>query len=504
MTFDYPWALGALALFIPLILYDFLGSSRKRSQKLPVELRKKLRLSVFCFRVFIACAIIALAGPRWGTGPSASEYRRGLDVVFAIDLSRSMDIRDVAATGDEWQSRLERGLSIAKEGVKAVPGARFATVVGRSRGYLAVPLTWDNEAALGFLETLDGSSMTGRSTNLENLLDTAANAFQSSSPARKVIVLVSDGEAMEGSVKNAVNRRAKDGVIISTVATGSDEGRPVPADGSSENSDAISRRDTAVLFMACEKTGGAFIDANRNDAASILSAHLYSLARESKQEGGSGKSKERRALFIMLALIAYAASKFAPLLSPASILSLAIIFTSCSQGKIILMEANYMNSRGRYDEAIVSYLKALNYEEAAPYAEYGLGLTFYLLDENKPALKRFEDSQKMLKVLPAGEHNELRYRANYNAGVVFFSEGDFQAAAAAFKDALRENPRRIEAKRNLELSLMSIARETGKNGEARREDKARDVLFDYIRDREEQRWKGMEWAPEEKPTGPDY
>jgi Ca-activated chloride channel family protein len=168
------------------------------------------------------------------------------------------------------------------------------------------------------------------------------------------------------------------------------------------------------------------------------------------------------------------------------------------------MEANYLNSRGRYDEAIVSYLKALNYEEAAPYAEYGLGLTFYLLDENKPALKRFEDSQKLLKVLPAGEHNELRYRTSYNAGVVLFSEGDFQAAAAAFKNALRENPRRIEAKRNLELSLKSIAGETGKNGEAQREDKARDVLFEYIQDREQQRWKGMEWVPEEKPTGPDY
>jgi Ca-activated chloride channel family protein len=505
MTFDYPWALGALALFIPLILSDLFGSSRKRNQKLPAGLRKKLRLSIVCFRVFIVCAVIALAGPRWGTGPSVSEYRRGLDVVFAIDLSRSMDIRDAQTTGDEGQTRLERGLFIARESVKAVPGARFAAVVGRSRGYLAVPLTWDNEAALGFLETLDGSSMTGRGTNLEAMLDAAANAFQSSSPARKVIVLVSDGETLEGSVKNAVNRRVRDGVIITAVATGSDEGRPVPAaGGSSENSTIVSRRESAVLFMASERTGGAYIDANRNDAASILSAHLYSLARESKPQRGRGESKERRTLFIILAIIAYTASKFVPLLSPASIITAVIVLSSCSQGKIILMEANYMNSRGRYDEAIVSYLKALNYEEAAPYAEYGLGLTFYLLDENKPALKRFEDSQKMLQSLPSGEHNELRYRTSYNAGVVLFSEGDFQAAAASFKDALRENPRRIEAKRNLELSLMSIAGETGENGETKREDKARDVLFDYVRDREQQRWKGMEWAPEEKPTGPDY
>jgi Ca-activated chloride channel family protein len=505
MTFDYPWAFGALAVFIPLILFDFLSSSRKRRQKLPVELRRKLGFSVVYFRVFIICAIIALAGPRWGIGSSVSEYRRGIDVVFAIDVSRSMDIRDVQTSGEESQSRLERGLFIARESVKTVSGARFAAVYGRSKGYLAVPLTWDNEAVLGFLETVDGFSMTGRSTNLEALLDTAASAFQSSSPARKVIVLVSDGETLEGSIKNAVNRRVKDGYIITTVAAGSDEGRPVLTDAdSSDNSAVISRRDSAPLYMASERTGGVYIDANRNDAISILAAHLYSLARESKPQGGRNESKERRTLFIILAIIAYAASKFTPLLSPASIITLAIVFSSCSQGKVILMEANYQNSRGRYDEAIVSYLKAMNYEEAAPYAEYGLGLTFYLLDENKPALKRFEESNKMLQSLPANEHHELRYRTSYNAGVVLFSEGDYQAAANAFKVALRENPRRIEAKRNLELSLMSIARETGKNGEVQREDKVRDVLFEYIRDKEEQQWKGMEWAPEEKPTGPDY
>jgi Ca-activated chloride channel family protein len=416
-----------------------------------------------------------------------------------------MDIRDAGKSGEEGQSRLERGLFIAKESVKAVPGARFAAVVGRSRGYLAVPLTWDNEAALSFLETLDGSSMTGRSTNLENLLDAAAGAFQSSSPARKVIVLVSDGESLSGSVRNAVKKRSSEGVIITAVAAGSDEGRPVPQiGGGAENHDAVSRRDAALLYAAVEKTGGAYIDANRDDAAQALSAHLASLARESRPEGGRNEPKERRTLFIILAIIAYAASKFTPLLSPASIIAITIIFSSCSQGKIILMEANYQTSHGRYDEAIVSYLKALNYEEAAPYAEYGLGLTFFLLDENKPALKRFEDSQKMLKTLPQAGHGELRYRNNYNAGVVLFSEGDFQGAAAAFKDALRENPRKMEAKRNLELSLLSAAKEAGKEGETKREDRGRDVLFDYVRDKEEQRWKGAEWAPEEESAGPDY
>jgi Ca-activated chloride channel family protein len=246
-----------------------------------------------------------------------------------------------------------------------------------------------------------------------------------------------------------------------------------------------------------------------------LSAHLLSLAKETGPGGSRSEPKERRTLFIILAIIAYGASRFVLLMranvmrthTAALILLIALTpcLQNCSQGKLFLIEANYLNSHGRYDEAIVSYFKALDYEDAAPYAEYGLGLTFYSLDENKAALKRYAHSQKMLEQFSAGEHRELRYRNSYNSGVVFFSEGDFQAAAAAFKDALRENPRRIEAKRNLELSLMSLARETaGEQPAEQRESAAREVLFDYIRQKEQQQWKSREWAPEEKPAGADY
>jgi Ca-activated chloride channel family protein len=477
------------------------------------EAAKKLRTSVFLFRLFIAFSIIALAGPRWGMGFAVSEYRRGLDTVFAVDVSRSMDIRDAQPGVNGSQSRLERGLLIARKSAADVSGARFAAAIGRGRGYLAVPLTWDNEAAFSFLEALDGSSMTGRSTNLESLIDAATDAFQSSSPARKVIVLISDGEALGGVLRNAVNRCIREGVIINAVAVGSDAGRPVPQQADTpQASVVISRRDAAVMRTAAEKTGGIYIDGGGEDAASILSAHLLSLSSEKGLGSGRSESKERRILFIMLAIAAYGASKFAardfktrlPLIST---LSVIFIFTSCSEGKLLLMEANYLNSRGRYNEAVVPYLKALNYEDSAPYAEYGLGLTFYSLDENKAALKRYDSSKKMLETFPQGEHRELRYRNSYNSGIVFFEEGDFQSAAAAFKDALRADPQRIEAKRNLELSLMSIVKESGeqkRDSGSRQKNESMEILFEFLKQNEMQQWKSREWAPEEKPTGPDY
>ena len=509
MTFDYPAFLIAFLIFVPIIFFDIFKISGKYKHKLPKELEKKLKVSVFLFRSFIVFAIIAMSGPRWGTGFTAGEYRRGLDTVFAIDVSRSMDIRDVQISGVQVLSRLDRGLSIARESVFSVSGARFAAAIGRGRGLLAVPLTWDSEASLSFLESLDGSSMTGRSTNLESLVESAADAFQSTSAARKVIVLFSDGESHAGVLANALNRCIREGVIINAVALGSDEGRPVPEDPNNTQAlPAISRRDAAVMRTAAEKTGGIYIDGSREDAAFVLSNHLLSLSVETGQRNSRSETKERRTLFIILALIAYGASKFYPLLPRLPLFSIAafLFLSSCSEGKLLLMEANYLNSRGRYDEAIVPYQKALNYEDAAPYAEYGLGLTFHSLDESKAALTRYGNSQKMLENILTGEHRELRYRNKYNSGIVLFEEGDFHSAAAAFKDALRTDPRKIEAKRNLELSLLSIERANDKENQndTQQENKTREILFEYLRQQEQQKWKSREWTPEEKQAGPDY
>jgi Ca-activated chloride channel family protein len=186
-----------------------------------------------------------------------------------------------------------------------------------------------------------------------------------------------------------------------------------------------------------------------------------------------------------------------------------LLFLSCMQvsGKLLVMEANFRSSRGRYTEAISSYLKALEYGEAAPYAEYGLGSVFYSLDEGRAALERFAASQKILETLPLDGNRELRYRVHYNTGVVFFGEENFSAAAAAFREALRSDPSRIEAKRNLELSLRSLARKNTSGArmeQGREKNESRTALFDYVRQKEQNQWKSRAWAEEEPIAGPDY
>jgi len=193
-----------------------------------------------------------------------------------------------------------------------------------------------------------------------------------------------------------------------------------------------------------------------------------------------------------------------------TVLTLSLcVSVSCKgvSGKLLVMEGNYHSSGGRYTRAILSYQKALAHDDAAPYAQAGLGSVYYNLDEAQAALNRFEDSLQLLDGLPAAGHRELRYRNTYNSGVALFAQGNFPAAAAAFRDALRIDGSRVEAKRNLELALLSGAREKNTGGASANtpeETMGADALFEYFERREQNRWRSSEWTAEEQYEGPDY
>jgi len=168
------------------------------------------------------------------------------------------------------------------------------------------------------------------------------------------------------------------------------------------------------------------------------------------------------------------------------------------------MEANFLSNRGFYTEAISTYLRALSCERAAPYAEYGLASTFLALEEAQAALDRYNEALRSLERNRIN-HPELRYRIYYNMGIIYFEMGEYSEAAQAFRQALTLDGSRLEAKRNLELSLLTVARSpppqpaymqegTGNEQESSRLSTL--VLFEYLRQKEQERWRSREWAGE--------
>ena len=186
-----------------------------------------------------------------------------------------------------------------------------------------------------------------------------------------------------------------------------------------------------------------------------------------------------------------------------SVICYLLLGCSNATGKLLIIEANFLSSQGRFTEAVAQYTKALEYEDAAPYAEYGLGSVYFAMGEEEAALDSFTKAGNMLDKLPPTGSRELRYRVCYNTGVARFSGGNFSDAAESFRDALKIDGRKTEAKRNLELSLLSTARQNTVSG-GHGENEGISALFDYIRQKELDQWTNREWQPEEDSEEPDY
>ena len=341
MSFDRARFLFALILLVPPLLYLPRRFNRRLSGLLRLvgrsasaerdeivrDLRLRHTLSSLFFMLSFATLIVALAGPRWGER-LATEYRRGLDVAIALDLSRSMD------AGDGTPTRMASAVALARATVQACPSVRFAVALGKGAGFLAVPLTDDDESVLSLLSSVSSSSLTSAGTDLERLLDAATSSFPPSSPARKLVVILSDGEALSGSLPAAVDRASESGAIIASVAFGSTEGSPLaPAPNgalsggassegalsegassggaSSGGAGIVSSRREQPLRDAAARTGGIFLDGDSRDAADRLVAFIGSLSSGGTVAGSRRESVSRRAEFIVLALLLFGASKFA-------------------------------------------------------------------------------------------------------------------------------------------------------------------------------------------------
>ena len=563
MSFDNPGFF--VFLFLIVILAPFIAVRYRKSRErvalfaaaapsnerniLLRELRLRLIFSDIFFLFFLGFLIVAMAGPRWGLRIVA-DYRRGVDLVLAFDLSESMNVTDCQA-GQEKISRMERAAEIAGEFTASMEEVRLGAAIGKDRGVMAVPLTYDFETISNFLYSLDTKAITGRGTNLESLINAASDSFQDSIPSRKGIVLFSDGEALSGSVQAAVEKLRKAGIALSAVGLGSDQGGPVPYGGvpasgntqasggsaqgyllSEEGFPVISARQTEVLGFGAERTGGIYIDGSRDDAAQALINYVNSLSAESRLSGYRREMNPRWQIFVLAALAFFTGSRLMEFsrrrhrrdsglsgrgsmknLSVMCIFFFALLFGSCAkaQGKFLIMEGNFFNARGLYTEAISAYLKAHEYE--APYAEYGLGSAYFALEEGDAALDRYKAAEKDLDEIKRERHTELRYRINYNMGIIHFEKGNYEEAAQAFREALKVDGSRIEAKRNLELSLLTISRSTAPQASSlqRRTESGHEglpgsssVLFEYLKEKEREQWKSREWTGEGNSSGPDY
>lgn len=163
--------------------------------------------------------LCALLEPRVLQGTIPVE-RRGLDIFFLIDVSKSMLSDDIKP------NRLERSRETIRLILTVLQGDRVGFVPFSGEAYIQMPLTEDYDMASLFLESIDTDMISGGGSDIAGALELAAKAFRKDNHGEKVIILMSDGE--EHDPKALERAKSLSGVRIYTIGLGTPKGSLVP------------------------------------------------------------------------------------------------------------------------------------------------------------------------------------------------------------------------------------------------------------------------------------
>ena len=211
--------------------------------------------------LFLALLLVglALARPQWGETEERVD-RKGDDVVFLMDTSKSMLATDVTP------SRLERAKIAVLDFVHRHAGGRVGLVAFAGDAFLQCPLTLDYDAFEEAIRDLDTDSVLVPGTDIASALFAGSRAFEKSE-RRKVLVLVTDGEDLERIGIEAAKKLAKDGVVVFTVGLGTPNGSQIMLPGKGDAPEPLrdekgqpvtSRLDETTLRTIAETTGGTY------------------------------------------------------------------------------------------------------------------------------------------------------------------------------------------------------------------------------------------------------
>jgi Ca-activated chloride channel family protein len=227
---------------------------------------------------------LALAQPQCGERAEVTK-RKGIDVVVALDASKSMDARDVSP------SRIDRARLELTSLLDVLKGDRVAIIAFAGDAFVQCPLTSDYAAAKMFLRAIDPETMPQGGTNIGAALLLARQVFDAADRGAKdrVVVLLSDGEDLTGEIDQGIAALKEDGARVLAVGLGSEEGEPIPVlnrDGAvvgykkdEDGRTVITRLDRAGLTRVASETGGQFFHQPRGVAVGEVLKVIDSLQK---------------------------------------------------------------------------------------------------------------------------------------------------------------------------------------------------------------------------------
>ena len=286
---SFLWFLLAIPFFILLFIW-LLNWKRRTTKKIGNEglvkqLIRNFSSSLFAtkfilFLIAFAAGVLAAANLR-KPGGSDSNIRKGIDVIIALDVSKSMLAVDLQP------NRLERAKQMISKLIDQMPEDRVGLVLFAGRAYLQMPLTVDHGAAKMFVSSANPDAIPAQGTVISEALQTSNLAFNTKEHRFKSIILISDGEDHDDNALKTVEELSQQGVMINTVGLGSPEGAPIfdPATNSNKldamGNTVISRLNEDELQQIAEKTNGVYTRLESTDeAVKVLLNHMSQIERK--------------------------------------------------------------------------------------------------------------------------------------------------------------------------------------------------------------------------------
>ena len=316
--FDNPSYLY-LTLIIPIVIIinwfymawrnkiqKYFSNNKLLDQISPNRSNFKLNLKLVFELFVILFLIIALANPKIGT-ELKSINREGVDIVFAIDVSKSMLAEDVAP------NRLTRSKRIISEIINSLSSDRVGIVAYAAQAIPQVPLTTDFASVKNFLQVIDTDMLSSQGTSIDSALNLSVNFFDQNSDTNRVLILISDGEDHDDIPESIINLISENNINLITIGIGQEAGTTIPIkiDGTVDsykkdiNGDVvITKRNSDFLLKIASSSKGEYIDGNSTeDALELVKTKLDKIDKSEFESSEFVEYKQQFQIFILLSLL---------------------------------------------------------------------------------------------------------------------------------------------------------------------------------------------------------
>ena len=267
----YLWLLAGIPVIV--LLYALVVFWQKRTQRKFADKELLDRLSpnrstgkqvmkIILLCLAISSFVIALVNPKFGTKLETVK-REGVDVVFAVDVSKSMLAEDIAP------NRLEKSKQLVTQIINNLASDRVGIIAYAGSAFPQLPITTDYAAAKMFLQNMNTDMLSSQGTAISEALEMAKSYFNDDAQTNRILFLISDGEDHEGNIEEIASEAAKEGIRIVTIGVGTPRGGPIPEkrngvvqsykkDRNGET--VITKLDEATLKEIASEANGRYID----------------------------------------------------------------------------------------------------------------------------------------------------------------------------------------------------------------------------------------------------